>query len=88
MSHYQLPIIQVFEIVKEMNIQLSNKCQFLPQVGDVEGCVCLCGFGNASVCTKLLNCHFSLSKDMVVEFAKMDECELLEETEKTVSSGV
>ncbi|KAL5482188.1 hypothetical protein EMCRGX_G022483 [Ephydatia muelleri] len=43
----------VFEIVKEMNIQLSNKCQFLPQ-------------------------------DMVVEFAKMDECELLEETEKTI----
>ena len=32
--------------------------------------------------------RFSLSKDMVVEFAKMNEYELLEETEKTVSLSV
>ena len=50
------PIIQVLEIVKEMNIQLSNKCQFLPQVGDV--CACMCVYLHVCVCVSACVCLY------------------------------
>ncbi|XP_065886413.1 structural maintenance of chromosomes protein 5-like isoform X2 [Dysidea avara] len=46
---------EVKEVVSDMNVQIANKCQFLPQ-------------------------------DMVVEFARMNSYEVLEETEKTVGT--
>ncbi|XP_065886406.1 structural maintenance of chromosomes protein 5-like isoform X2 [Dysidea avara] len=46
---------EVKEVVSDMNVQIANKCQFLPQ-------------------------------DMVVEFARMNCYEVLEETEKTVGT--
>ena len=54
-----------------MNVQIANKCQFLPQVA----LHFLCGCQNCVI----------VSQDMVVEFARMNSYELLEETEKTVS---
>ncbi|XP_065886408.1 structural maintenance of chromosomes protein 5-like isoform X2 [Dysidea avara] len=46
---------EIKEVVSDMNVQIANRCQFLPQ-------------------------------DMVVEFARMNSYELLEETEKTVGT--
>ena len=59
------------KVVSEMNVQLSNKCQFLPQVR-----------------THLfsdLPLLFMTLQDMVVEFARMNSFQVLEETEKAVS---
>ena len=56
-----------------MNVQIANKCQFLPQV-----------VLHFSLWIPKLSCVI-VSQDMVVEFARMNCYEVLEETEKTVS---
>lgn len=64
-----------------MNIQLGNHCQFLPQVSTSSQAavcipVCITAYSNAT-------CKI---QDMVVEFARMNMHQLLEETEKAVSA--